>query len=603
MSIQCTCLALVLAAGAAPALAQNALDRPLKQDLRVNGSAGYTRPDFAAEVRLRNALVTGNVGGGKSLQIAQPYSGPGDFQGTLGTDSLFAFRRDSFGYSDGNTFRNSDSLTFQTLYSTGNSRAQPSILSRFGSFGTPPATGASVGASDLPNGFSNLRASSPTDSLPPGSLRSTGEYISTRGLNPTLVGFQQTQQGESRITASSLLGVRSDLTTTADQQFARGAGTTPVNSAAPPAIDNSAQAKSTDAYQTAYDQLRERLNANPINTSVNAPPKADATTPTTPGSTDQPGGAPTNPSTPSTTPPTPLSTQPTTTPPDAPTSPPNGLNTPATSLPGTISANTPNPADATLPPWERRMRDLRAILEAPPEQPAHQGAPGLDTPPTAQQKTLGLDTPDKVRTARAGLDDETLAILRTPAPKLSTYLSGEPRPGDLYAEQLFTGQKFLGEGKYFDAEERFASAAAMRPGDVTALVGRINSQLGAGLYVSAAVNLHALYTRHPEVISLRFTGAAVPKIERMTALMVDLRQQIARTRIDGVPPRAETTFLLAYIGYQLENVDAVRDGLAESRALAAQAGGQAEPLQDVLEAVWLYHNTNAVPPPSNTPSK
>jgi hypothetical protein len=596
-------------------LAQNALDRPLQQDLRVNGAAGYNRPDFASEVRLRNALVTGNVGGGKSLQIAQPYSGPGDFHGSLGTDSLFAFRRDSFGYSDGNTFRNSDALTFQTLYSTGNSRAQPTVLSRFGAFGAPPSTGATAVASDLPNGFSNLRASSPNDSLPPGSLRSTGEYISTRSLNPTLIGFQQTREGESRITASSPLGVRSDLSNPAQDQLSQGAGTSPkpTNSASPNAIDTSAQAKPDDSYQTAYDLLRERLNANVIDTSVNVAPKPGDTTtatpntpstPTTPASGDRPGPTttPNTKPTDSTTPATrPNSNGAPNTDPVSPANPsPAGGTTPS-SLPGSIAANTPNPADANLLPWERRMRDLRNILEATPEPAPKAGAPGFETEPTEQQKALGLDTPDKVRTARAGLDDETLAILRTTPPKFSTYLSGEPRPGDLYAEQLFNGQKSLAEGRYFDAEERFASAAAMRPGDVTALVGRINSQLGAGLYVSAAVNLRSLYTRHPEVIGLRFSGAAVPKIERMTGLMVDLRTQIARAKTDGVTPRAESAFLLAYVGYQLENVDAVRDGLAEARAVAAQIG-QPEPLQDVLEAVWLYHNTSAIPAPSKTPA-
>lgn len=622
MSIHRTCLAFVLAAGSASALAQNALDRPLRQDLRVNGSSGYTRPDFAAEVRLRNALVTGNVGGGKSLQIAAPYSGLGDFQGTLGSDSLFAFRRDSFGFSDTNTFRNSDALTFQTLYSTGNSLAQPNILSRFGSNGTSPYTSASAAASNLPTILAERRPTSPNETLPPGALRSTGEYISTRTLNPTLIGFQQTKDGENRITASSLLGVRADLTKTADQQFNDGAGLKPSNSAAADPIKSSAQATPDNGYQTAYDLLREKLNANVIDNSVNAPAKpADATKPTDatpPAGTIKPNDA-NKPNDTTTKPPTAPGEAPST-PSDsgAPNTSPPGSNTPGTKptspggtpldsplgtgLPGTISANTPDPADANLRPWEKRMRDLRHLLETPDPKTTNAGAQGINADPTPQQRAMGLDTPEKVQGAMAGLDDQTLAILRTPVPKLNTYLSGEPRPGDLYAQQLFDGQKYLSEGKYFDAEERFASAAAMRPGDVTSLVGRINSQLGAGLYVSAAVNLRSLYARHPEVIGLRFTGAAVPKIDRMTALLIDLRDQIARSKAAGIPPRAECTFLLAYVGYQLENVDAVRDGLNETKALAARDPAQADPLQNVLEAVWLYHDPRAIPSAPSTPT-
>ena len=594
MLTQLACLVLVLASGSAPVWAQNALDRPIQRDLRLNGAAGYTRPDFAAEVRLRNALVTGNVGGGKSLQIDRPYAGPDDFRGSLGTDSLFAFRRDSFGFSDTNTFRNSDALTFQTLYSTGNNRTQADVVSRFGNQGAAPSNGTSA-VSATPNPFTAQRFASPTDTLPPGALRSTGEYISTRGLTPTLIGFEQSREGQSRVTASSLLGVRSTLTQTADQL----PNTPPnANSAAPAPIDASAQGKPDNSYQTAYDLLRERLNANRVDTGVNTPlTPPDTKLDTKPDTKPEikPGPDAPRPNTPLSSPTAPSS---------RPSTPPGGLTAPTPPLNPSGLPENPTPGaqdpDANPPPWERRMRDLRTLLEAPTAAPA--GANRDE--PTPQQRAIGLDTPEKVRSARAGLDAETIAILRKPSPQVNTYITGEARPGDLYAEQLFAGQKFLSEGKYFYAEERFASAAAMRPGDVTSLIGRINSQLGAGLYVSAAVNLRSLYTRSPEVIPLRFTGAAVPPIERMTALLVDLRQQVSHAKDQGIPPRAECAFLLAYVGYQLENTPAVRDGLAESKALQTQNQAQAEPLLDLLEAVWLYRDVRAIPAsPVPAPSK
>lgn len=631
MRTRLTCLALVVAAGAAPAFAQNALDRPLQQDLRANGAAGYTRPDFAQEVRLRNALVTGNVGGGKSLQIQAPYSGLNDFHGTLGTDSLFAFRRDSFGYSNTNTFRNSDALSFQTIYALGNNQPRASaFVNRFGDAGAPPASAGSV-LSGQPNpAFSNRSPSSPADTLPPGSLRSTSEYLSTRGLNPSLIGYQQTDQGLERLTASTLLGVRSDLSKTADQQFNEGAGLNPANSAAPTPLDTSAQAKPDDSYRTAYDRLREQLNASTIDTSVNAPkPTADTdakvnppsspnvpTTPPRPGDKPsesnggtRPGdrGLPGQQTSPLTTP----ATSPASTPsnPQAPdTVPGAGAPTsgakPGFDLPSLTAANPPGgvaPADAAaqaalakLPPWERRVQELRQVLESQPLS-LSKAVPGQELVPSPQERAMGLDTPEKVRAARSGLDPETIAILQTTTPSFSEYLSGEPKPGDLYGQLLYEGQKYLGEARYFDSEERFAAAAAMRPGDVTSLVGRINAELGAGLYLSAAVNLRSLYTSHPEVIGVRFTGDAVPRIDRLKGIMVDLRQQIQRAKDAAIQPRPEVTLLLAYVGYQLENTDAIRDGLAESRALQTAGGGEVEPLQNVLEAVWLRRDLRAIP--------
>lgn len=637
MRTRMTCLALVVAAGAAPAFGQNALDRPLQQDLRTNGSAGYTRPDFAQEVRLRNALVTGNVGGGKSLQITAPYSGLGDFHGTLGTDSLFAFRRDSFGYSNTNTFRNSDALSFQTIYALGNNQPRASaFVNRFGDAGAPPASAGSVLSGQANPLFSNRSPSSPSDALPPGSLRSTSEYVSTRGLNPSLIGYQQTDQGLERLTASTLLGVRSNLAKTADEQFSEGAGLNPSNSAASNAIDTSAQAKPDSAYRTAYDRLRDQLNSTPIDTSVNAPPKGageagtKATTPNqgTPTRSGEnapdKGGAPkagdasgpgagsaplTTPQTsPATTPanPNPLNSpnSPNQAPGTSPVSPPGGAPVGfGNTTPEAAAADAAEQAAlAKLPPWERRVQELRKVLESPPLA-VSKAAPGQEIEPTPQERALGLDTPEKLLAARSGLDPETISILQSATPSFSEYLSGEPKPGDLYGQLLYEGQKYLREGKYFDSEERFAAAAAMRPGDVTSLVGRINAELGAGLYLSAAVNLRSLYSSHPEVIGVRFTGDAVPRIDRMKLIMVDLRQQIQNSKAASQPARPEVTLLLAYVGYQLENTDALRDGLAESRALQTAGGGQVEPLQNVLEAVWLRRDLRAIPAAPTPPGK
>src|SRR5437762_1643352 len=62
---------------------QNALDRNLQV-----GSGGVntpTRPDFNTEVRMRNAIITGNAPGGVSFRGDVGYRAPGEFLGRLGT--------------------------------------------------------------------------------------------------------------------------------------------------------------------------------------------------------------------------------------------------------------------------------------------------------------------------------------------------------------------------------------------------------------------------------------------------------------------------------------------------------------------------------------
>src|SRR4051812_30179401 len=102
----------------APALAQNVLDRNLQQG---SGGVNPGRPDFAQEVRFRNAIVTGNVPGGPSFRGNVGYRAPGEFAGNLPSNSLYTFRRDSV-YSGlgGMGIRGTDALQYQFAATTGN---------------------------------------------------------------------------------------------------------------------------------------------------------------------------------------------------------------------------------------------------------------------------------------------------------------------------------------------------------------------------------------------------------------------------------------------------------------------------------------------------
>jgi hypothetical protein len=113
---------LALAGSAGTAGAQNALGdgRLLDNNLSAQGTANTPVRDLDAEIRFRNAIVTGNAPGGLSFRGDVGYTAPGEFRGELGSDSTFAFRRDSLvsGLA-GAGIRGIDALQYQMALTTG----------------------------------------------------------------------------------------------------------------------------------------------------------------------------------------------------------------------------------------------------------------------------------------------------------------------------------------------------------------------------------------------------------------------------------------------------------------------------------------------------
>ena len=538
---------LVLLAAATPALAQTALGdgRGLQRDLSASNRANTPRADFLAEVRLRNALVTGNVGGGRSLRIQPPYSAGPDFRARLGSDDLFAFRRDSIESST--LYRGTEGLQYQYSRSTGNTQgpANPYITRLDASPVTTPPSAGLGGLTPIPTNTPPFRPSdaavrtddrsTPERGLDPiaaastsfNTLRSTASFASTRGLAPAVVGYQQTATGIDRLTASTLLGLRriapiagvpnaptdaqrreADRLDAARRDLA-GAGSAAGGAPAAPGPDLSAAGRAVPApsFRTAYDDVALRLaradeRARARDEAAAASPGADDAAPRAPRTLDS------------------------------------------------------------------RLADLRSTIDGSAPAPTPSAAPGTDPAPTPR-----------------GLDPETLRILRESGGDVNAYVSGTP--GATVDAELRRGQDALAAGRYFEAEERFASALSMRPGDVTAMAGRLNAQLGAGLYLSAALNLRQLYTERPEAIAIRFAFPALPAPQRMATLVEELRANIKRAADADRPPPHESALLLAYAGHQIGD-DAVRDeGLAALRRAAPDSPEGAAPLADLLEGVWI----------------
>lgn len=549
-----TTLALAFMAGlcAAPqALAQDALGtgRGLERDLRIGGTGNTPAKDFGAEVRMRNAIITGNAPGGMAFRGGVPYRDPAEFQGALGgTGALFSFRRDTlFSGLGGSGYRGTEGLQYQLGLSTGGTRGL--TLSRDSAVAAQ-ATGLTTTDRAPTAGAWKIA------SLPTGALRSTGAYAGTRSLSPVEVGEQRVGDERRVMAASELLGLRGLTPEKPEWERIPGAieppeAPKPTSSAsaatprlgAQPAFDSRTPktAQRTNAsVRTAFDDLLDRLHETGDRLPAKAPtPKA--TEPTTTQPSPQPGTTPGAPVT--------RDRQ----------GPVGGTSDALT------RAVTPEPTKQPVAGgWEARMNELRDAL-----------ARGQRTRVAAKPGESG-----------ARLDVETLRAIRQAghAAQATTLVPTAPKWRDFFVEQMKAGEENMKTERYFDAEERFSRALSLRPGEASAMAARINAQLASGLLVSASINLRTLVREHPDALGMTFAGPLLPTAPRQESLLRQLRDNLKDDPSKRARAPLESALLLAYLGYQRSEPSVVREGLD---ALQRESAGADAALIEFLRGVWL----------------
>lgn len=501
--------------------------------------------DFQAEMRFRNSIVTGNAPNGLSFRGDIPYYAPQDFRGNTGSNDLYSFRRDSL-YSGlaGMGIRGTEALQQQFALQTGN--RLPELLSgsltvnRFGAgdpnFGTKVKNSLSpMGLA--PNADPDLIGRT-TPSLEPdftglsidpkqelGTLRSTSAYTSTRGSQHTLLDIRTTpNQDLIGVSASGLRGIQSIPLgkATADNNIANA---------------RNAFAAGSVAQQNARPNVPAPAGANPI-----ASPKP---------LTEAAAGS-----------------------------------AAYTDLMSRLSAyaGQTDPAKADIrPEWQKQLDAIRlelansdlgkgpsaAIDETPVAPLPSQG--GSDFKPSALQPL------PPVQDFR--FDPATVATLRNASGQINSLVPLADTSGDAYSGYMQVGQSELGKGRFFDAEEAFTRAIAVRPDDVMALVGRVHAQLGAGMNLSAWMNLRELFKNHPEVLGAKYGAGLLPDAERLAEINATLTKLIER----GGALHREAAMLKAYLGYQTGDAASLEQGLT---AMQNAKEGQADALTDLMYAVW-----------------
>lgn len=223
--------------------------------------------------------------------------------------------------------------------------------------------------------------------------------------------------------------------------------------------------------------------------------------------------------------------------------------------------------DPTTSRFDSEMKELRRRLLTRPAGPMPYGDEG--------EEDAGADQ-----------DERTAELVRSLLTKVTPRAENLAPPGDTDAavvELMQEGERLLGNGRWFDAEERFASALRLAPDDPFAAAGRIQAQIGAGLFRSAAQNLERLLRSHPEMTPVRFGDKLLPGKDRIEVVRGLLRENIARDNDYG----RDSALVLAYLGHQTGNTEDVRDGLDAIERIRQATGASHDPLLDVLRVVWL----------------
>lgn len=585
--VACAGLAVGSALGMASAVAMaqtqtgNALQRDLNQDLnRVRTGPGQpavpnaystSARDVVQEVRLRNAIVTGNAPGGLSFRGNVGYSAPDDFRGSLGSDDTFAFRRDSLPSGVGGIgYRGTESLQYQFAYTTGSSA--PSLyMSRLD--GTSARLPSAMSGPTGVGGASSARANAAdnawsTSGANMGTLRSVGAFQSSRLLTPSVIGYRPTFAGLERTSASPLLGVRTVMLTN-DPLGGRTETQTRPNAVPSTSAANTSALGGTAPSGTAPSGMVPSTMAPSTAVPGNAVPGSGAglpagVTPAAVASVPGSAGAGTQP-------------------------PQDFFETMRARLRdevgrrGPVGGEAADPAAGGAPlgaadapvadPYEERMAKLRALLDPNQRRRTPLVDPSVpDDQLTPEQRLARATQQGKL----AGVDEDLLAIIRD-AKVVTSTLVMDPQSQDAIDAQMLRGQRLMGEQRYFDAEEQFARVVALRPGDTAALVGRAHAQLGAGLFLSSALNLREVFANQPETMTVRYQHPAIPDNERLRHLLDRLRTNLQRGRAMN-----ESALLVAYIGHQLDDAAVRREGLAAMRAV-----DMTDPLPDVLERTWM----------------
>jgi hypothetical protein len=241
-------------------------------------------------------------------------------------------------------------------------------------------------------------------------------------------------------------------------------------------------------------------------------------------------------------------------------------------------------ADEAMKALDHDYARIRSALLQSGHEPLDELLAFLDDEAAARAATgdAGSSTGDEVDTTLIpGLEPGTLepmtaldfGLILIHGQQIESLSTGDhSRFDDLVA----AGEQALREGEYLRADRRFTRALRFIPGQPLATVGLISSQVGAGLYLSAALTLKSLLVFQPEMIDARLNEALLPRPQEL-----DRTISILTGRLQKDEDLHRYGLILAWIGHQLD-----RDHLVQSGLDAMRRSGRESVFTSLLEQIW-----------------
>lgn len=242
-------------------------------------------------------------------------------------------------------------------------------------------------------------------------------------------------------------------------------------------------------------------------------------------------------------------------------------------------------SEAPVPPWMQELNRLSERLRSGGEKGAEVNGETTGTQQPTRPGSLSLDAiREMVKPEIEKIDGDVARALASARPVLDRLSPQQPTKNSAYDEHMAAGEKLLSDAKYFDAEDRFLRALAASSGDPMASLGRIHAQLGAGLYLSAAMNLHTLFQNHPEMMSTRYARTIQPSEKRAEAIAAQMRQSIKATRtLLG----KDAALLLAYLGYQRGDRAMLEEGVKGFAERVTGTDTSDRTLLALMQRLWV----------------
>lgn len=521
----------------APAKAQNALGSGNSLDRNLEtGGRGINAPvrNYQEEFRLRQAIVTGNVGGGREFRGSVGYTAANDFRGSLGSNSTYSFVADALrgaGSSSigspyaGSPYRGVNALQQQMGLTVGGS----SVLSRAGS-GVSSGQLAGMGAGDVSRiSVDPFRQTEHGVLSRAGSLRSTSGFVS--GEASEAQRFDITKRSGEQVSAgaSALRGVFEE-----------------------PALRNRFEETAKES-RAASERPTNRLEADPVSGRVSEPFE-----PSPMQSRIEPNAS--------------YERLIKTLAEDAVNDAKPGDEGPAGAKDGGGTEGT-----KTADPMQTKLDLLRDRL-----MPTTNEAWALDERKTEKEEAREKRSDRAAELDAGNIREFTRDVFGDRRPVVPTFIDPAADPTG-YQRNLAEGEKALEDARWFDAEEAFTRSLRYLPGDPIAQLGRAHAQIGAGMFLSAAVNLRDTLRAHPELAAARYSADLLPQAERLATVSANLRANAA-DRND--PFGRDCALLLAYVGWQTSSPEDVRAGFDALTRIESYLELERDPLHDMLETVW-----------------